>query len=226
MRIMVIEDDPDLSANLSRALKAGGYAVDLCMDGEEADSILRHERYDLVLLDLGLPGCSGLEVLRRLRQRRDAVPVIMLTASGGLPQRVAGLDAGADDYLAKPFDLPELEARVRALLRRSAGQGDNRLVHGRIELDRRARTVTVDGALIDLPRREMGVLEVLLSRVGEVVAKEQIAGHIFDFGDDASLASIEIYVHRLRKRLAAAGLSIRTVRSLGYYLDPPEVAAS
>lgn len=219
MRILLVEDDADLAEGLLKALRAPGHAVDHCPDGEDADALLRYEAYDLVVLDLGLPGIDGFEVLRRLRGRGETVPVLVLTARDALDQRVTGLDLGADDYLAKPFALPELEARVRALLRRGAGQAVSRLVHGRLTLDTRARRVAVDGEPIELPRRELCVLEVLLSRAGEVIGKEQIAGRLFGLDDDASPAAVEIYVSRLRKRLGGAGLDIRTVRGLGYYVE-------
>ena len=221
MRILLVEDDADLADGLLRALRAPGHAVDHLCDGEEAEQLLRHDSFDLVVLDLGLPGRDGLDVLKGLRARGNAVPVQVLTARDALDQRIAGLDLGADDYLAKPFALPELEARVRALLRRGAGQASSRIVHGRVALDTRARRVTVDGAPVELPRRELCVLEVLLTRAGEVLSKEQIANQLFSFDDEAGLASIELYVHRLRKRLAPAGLEIRTVRGLGYYVERP-----
>ncbi|MGQ9368342.1 response regulator [Azospirillum sp. ST 5-10] len=221
MRMLLVEDDGDLADGLLRALRAPGHAVDHVADGEEADSLLRHEPYDLVVLDLGLPNRDGLDVLKALRGRGTPVPVLILTARDALDHRIAGLDLGADDYLAKPFALPELEARVRALLRRAAGRASCRIVHGRIALDTRARRVTVDDQPIELPRRELCVLEVLLSRAGEVLSKEQIANQLFSFDDEAGLSSIELYVHRLRKRLAPAGLEIRTVRGLGYYVERP-----
>ncbi|WP_029010402.1 response regulator [Azospirillum halopraeferens] len=221
MRILLVEDDADLADGLLRALRAPGHAVDHLRDGEEADLLLRHEPFDLVVLDLGLPGRDGLDVLKGLRARGNAVPVLVLTARDALDQRIAGLDLGADDYLAKPFALPELEARVRALLRRGSGRASSRIVHGRVALDTRARRVTVDGAPVELPRRELCVLEVLLTRAGEVLSKEQIANQLYSFDDEAGLTSIELYVHRLRKRLAPAGLDIRTVRGLGYYVERP-----
>ncbi len=218
MRILLVEDDRQLADGITRALRQSGATVDWLTDGALADSVLATEPYDLAVLDLTLPGLDGLEVLRRLRVRGGRTPVLVLTARGELQQRVTGLDAGADDYLTKPFDLAELEARARALLRRGQGGVPPEIVHGRLTFDTVGRRVTVDGAPIELPRRELHVLEVLLNNPGRVVSKEQIADHIFGFDDEAGPNAIELYIHRLRKRLDAAA-SIRTVRGLGYMLE-------
>ncbi len=220
MRILLVEDDRQLADGITRALRQSGTAVDWLVDGAEADEVLATEPYDLAVLDLTLPGLDGLEVLRRLRARGGRTPVLVLTARGELQQRVTGLDAGADDYLTKPFDLEELEARARALLRRGQGGTPPHIVHGRLTLDTVGRRATVDGQELTLPRRELNVLEVLLNNAGRVVSKEQIADHIFGFDDEAGPNAIELYIHRLRKRLDTAA-AIRTVRGLGYMLEAP-----
>ncbi|HXH02863.1 MAG TPA: response regulator transcription factor [Candidatus Competibacteraceae bacterium] len=222
MRVLLVEDDSDLADGLVRALRQCGYAVDHMSDGRRADSVLRTEEcYDLVILDLTLPGLDGLEVLRRLRGRGRGVPVLVLTARGELQDRVTGLDLGADDYLTKPFALSELQARVRALVRRSQGRSSAVIEYADLRFDTVARRVTVRGAVVELPRRELCLLEILLARCGQVVSKEQIAERLFGFDDEAGPNAIELYVHRLRKRLGAVGLHIRTVRGLGYLLEEP-----
>ncbi|SEO83977.1 response regulator [Aquisalimonas asiatica] len=219
MRVLVVEDDEHLAQGVVATLEAGGYAVDWIADGAAADTVLRTELYDLVLLDLTLPTTDGMQILRRLRDRRQAVPVLVMTARGDLDERVRGLDLGADDYIVKPFDVAELEARTRALIRRSHGRSDSVIEHGALVFDAAGRRLLVDGEEFQLPRRELNVLEILLMRAGKVVSKEQIASHLFSFDDEAGPNAIEIYVHRLRKKLACAGISIRTVRGLGYLLE-------
>ena len=220
MRILLVEDDKLLADAISRALVQSTYAVDRVATGEEADGALTHQVYDLVILDIGLPGLSGLEVLQRLRGRRNRVPVLMLTAMDALSDRVRGLDAGADDYLTKPFDLPELEARVRALLRRGAEAAPS-LVHGRLRLDPTARRVYHDGQPVDLSAREFAVLELLLMREGRVVSKEHMVNHLYGWGDEVGPNAIEVYVHRIRKKLEPLGCDIRTVRGMGYLMEQP-----
>ncbi len=175
MRVLLVEDDSGLADGVLRGLKQTGYAADWIADGEEADGVLATQAYDLVILDLTLPKLDGLEVLRRLRARADRTPVLVLSARGGLEQRVRGLDHGADDYLTKPFELSELEARVRALLRRGQGGGSPDIVHGALTLDTVGRRVTLGGEPLELPRRELSLLEILLANIGRVVSKEQIA---------------------------------------------------
>lgn len=221
MRILLVEDDPDLVDALLRTLRRHDYAVDQVADGWMADSVLRTEDYDLVVLDLYLPGLDGLEVLKRLRGRGCRVPVLVLTARGEVQDRVTGLDLGADDYLAKPFALSELEARLRALLRRSQGQANPVLVYGPLTFDTVARRLSVNGESLDLPRRELCLLEFLLAHPNRVVSKEQIADHLFGFDDETGPNAIELYVCRLRKRLEPAGINIRTIRGLGYLLEEP-----
>jgi len=219
MRILLAEDDQILADALCRALVQSTYAVDVADNGEEADRALALELYDLTILDIGLPGIDGLEVLRRLRARKSSVPVLMLTALDTLADRVRGLDLGADDYLAKPFDLPEFEARVRALLRRGSTQPGSSLLHGGLRLDTVARRVCHAGQPMELSAREFAVLELLLSRQGHVVSKEQMVNHLYGWGDEVGPNAIEVYVHRIRKKLEAFGCEIRTVRGMGYLME-------
>jgi two-component system OmpR family response regulator len=219
MRILVVEDDPVLAAALTRALEQSAYAVDLVGDGQAANDALATTGYDLVVLDLALPKVDGLAVLRRLRDRRIQTPVLILTARDTLEDRVLGLDSGADDYLTKPFDLPEFEARVRALIRRAHGSAGLELVHGRLRLDVAARRLFYDDQAIELPARELALIELLLARQGRVVSKEQMIDHLFGFGDDVGSNAIEVYVHRVRRKLEPLGIEIRTVRGMGYLLD-------
>ena len=221
MRILIAEDDRVLADGLSRSLRAGGYAVDVVESGENAESALLAQPYDLVILDLGLPRVPGLEVLRRLRQRKNLVPVLILTAADSIEQRVRGLDLGADDYMAKPFALTELEARVRALTRRALGNGQNLLRHGNLSLDPVGRVASINDVALDLSGRELGLLETLLQRAGRLVSKEQLVDHLCEWGDEVSNNAIEVYVHRLRKKLEPSGVRIATVRGLGYCLERP-----
>ncbi len=219
MRILLVEDDDILADALSRALVQSAYAVDVVGDGEQGDAALALAIYDLVILDIGLPGLSGLEVLRRLRARKSSVPVLMLTAMDALADRVKGLDLGADDYLAKPFDLPELEARVRALLRRGSANPTPSLTHGRLRLDIAGRRVYYDEQPVELSAREFAVLELLLMREGRVVSKEHMVNHLYGWGDEVGPNAIEVYVYRIRKKLEPMGCEIRTVRGMGYLME-------
>ncbi|WP_242343088.1 response regulator [Anaeromyxobacter terrae] len=221
MRLLVVEDNLELGRSVESAFRAKGHAVDRVESGDDADSVLRTHQYDLVILDLGLPDLDGLEVLRRLRRRGSRVPVLVLTARDALQDRVQGLNLGADDYLCKPFAVAELEARAGALIRRGVGGAAAVLTHGRLTLDTGARIVQVDGKPVDLPRRELNVLEVLLVHRGQVVAKQALHEKLFGFDEEAGVNAVEIYVHRLRKKLEPAGLRIRTVRGLGYLLEGP-----
>jgi two-component system OmpR family response regulator len=215
MRILIVEDDPVLSDGLIRSLRESDYAVDSATDGAEADQILSTHSFDLVILDLGLPKLEGYEVLRRLRRRGSKTPVLILTALDALEDRVKGLDLGADDYLTKPFDLPELEARVRALIRRGQSGGGSLLSHGALTLDIAGRRALLDGEPLELSAREIGVLEVLMLRSGRV------AEELYGWDEDVSANAIEVYVHRLRRKLEPAGVTIRTIRGLGYLLEKP-----
>jgi len=219
MRILVVEDDEVLAAALTRALTQSAYAVDHVANGEDADRALGNDCYDLLVLDLALPGVDGMRVLKRLRDRRSRIPVLVLSARDALEDRVAGLDEGADDYLTKPFDLPEFEARVRALMRRGQYQAGSSLTHGRLRLDLAARRVFHDDQPVELSARELGVLELLLARQGRVVTKEQLVDRLFGWGEDVGSNAIEVYVHRVRKKLEPFDIDIRTVRGMGYLLE-------
>ncbi len=219
MRVLIVEDDPVLADGLMRSLRHADYAVDCVSNGAEADHVLAAQAYDLVILDVGLPGLDGFEVLRRLRRRGVAAPVLVLTARDALPDRVKGLDLGADDYMIKPFDLPELEARIRALIRRGQSGGSSVLSHGALVVDTAGRRATLAGEPLDLSARELGVLEVLMLRSGRVVNKEQLAEQLYGWDEEVGPNAIEVYVHRLRKKLEPAGVSIRTIRGLGYLLE-------
>ncbi|MCC6533801.1 MAG: response regulator transcription factor [Burkholderiales bacterium] len=224
MRLLIAEDDPMLADGLARSLAQIGFAIDLAPDGLTADHMLLNQSYDLVILDLGLPKMEGLEVLRRMRRRSGAAgtaPVLILTARDGLEDRVRGLDLGADDYLTKPFDLPELEARARALVRRGKFGVSPQFVHGRLRFDTIGRRALLDDRPLDLSARELSVLETLLLNVGRVVSKEQLAEQLAGWGEEPGVNAIEVYIHRLRKKLEPAEVSVRTVRGLGYLLDKP-----
>ncbi len=219
MRILIAEDDAVLADGLSRSLRAGGYAVDVVSSGDDADTALAAQPFDLLILDIGLPRLSGLEVLRRLRSRNSTVPVLILTAADSVEQRVKGLDLGADDYMAKPFALSELEARVRALTRRAAGGAQTVLRHGPLSLDQVGHVAFLHEQMLDLSARELSLLEILLQRPGRLVSKEQLVDHLCSWGEEVSTNAIEVYVHRLRKKIETDAVRIVTVRGLGYYLE-------
>ncbi len=219
MRILLVEDDEILSDGISKALKQSGYAVDHVASGLDADHALGTSSFDALILDLGLPQLDGLEVLRRLRSRKDKLPVLILTARDRLEDRVTGLDFGADDYLTKPFDLPELEARVRALLRRGQASGDMELVCGPLKFHTVAKRVTANEQPIELSAKELAMLEVLLVRTGIVVSKEQLIEHTYGWDEEVSHNAIEVNIHRLRKKLEPVGVNIRSIRGLGYLLE-------
>lgn len=220
MRILLVEDDTVLADVLYRALIQSAYAVDLVGNGDQADRALAAQNYDAVVLDVGLPGMSGFDVLRRLRSRKSQVPVLMLTALDALADRVRGLDLGADDYLTKPFGLPELEARVRALLRRGHGSSTPELVYGRLRLDTAGRRLFHDDQPVELSARELALFELLLIKEGRVVSKEHMANHLYGWGDEVGPNAIEVSVYRVRKKLEPLGCRIRTIRGMGYLLDP------
>jgi DNA-binding response OmpR family regulator len=221
VRILVAEDDGLLGDAITEHLRHGGHAVDWVRDGIAADAALRSQSFQLVVLDLGLPRMSGRDVLAHLRARAASTPVLIITAADAIADRVAGLDAGADDYLVKPFELAEREARVRALIRRSHGHDRNVLVHGPLAFDSVARAATVAGDVLDLSARELAMLELLLLRSGRVISKEQFVEHLCGFDDNVTANAIEVYVHRLRRKLDPVGIHVQTVRGLGYFVAKP-----
>ncbi|MCX7962209.1 MAG: response regulator transcription factor [Burkholderiales bacterium] len=219
MRILLVEDDASLAGALAQMLRAEGHAVDAVSSGEQAVLAARQEPFDLVILDIGLPGIDGFEVLRRLRGGGGTMPVLMLTARDPVEDRVRGLDLGADDYMTKPFAMPELTARVRALVRRSQARAGPRIEHGPLVLDTAARRAFLGGEPLQLAAREWAVLEVLLARVERVVSKEAIIQAVTGWSEELSPNAIEVYVSRLRAKLEPAGIRIRTVRGFGYMLE-------
>ena len=219
MRILVAEDDAVLADAVQRSLRQSGHAVDWVQNGAQAEDAVQVENFDLLILDLGLPKKPGLDVLKRLRARDSRLPVLILTAADGVSDRVRGLDAGADDYLAKPFDLAELEARVRALTRRGMAGSPTLLRHGALDYDQVGRVVRLHGEPLELSARELNLLEILLQRSGRMVSKEQLVSHLCGWGEEVTPNAIEVYVHRLRKKLEPGGVRIVTVRGLGYSLE-------
>lgn len=219
MKILLVEDDPTLGEAVMLALRQAGFAVDWSRDGVQADTALKAYAYDAMLLDLGLPRREGLDVLRSARKRGATLPVMVLTARDTVEDRVRGLDAGADDYLLKPFALDELLARLRALLRRAHGVADTRIRMGRFGFDSVKRQASVDETPVVLSAREIEVLEILLSHTGRVTAKEAIADRLTGWDDGVGDNAVEVYIHRLRRKLEGSGVVIRTLRGLGYLLE-------
>lgn len=214
MRLLLVEDDTMIGEVVLELLRAEHYAVDWVRDGQLADTALRTHEYDLVLLDLGLPRLDGLDVLRALRARKQRVPVLVASARDAIGQRIAGLDAGADDYVPKPYDRDELLARIRALLRRAAGRGEPVYEHANVSLDPATRGATLDGEPVVLSAREWAVLEPLLARPGLVLSRAQLEEKLYGWKDDISSNAVEVYIHGLRKKLGS-GL-IQNVRGVGY----------
>ena len=220
MRILIVEDDAVLGDALTHALRKSHHAVDCLASGAAADNAVATQDYDVVILDIGLPELDGFEVLRRLRARRKRVPVLILTARDGLLDRVHGLDLGADDYLTKPFELPELEARMRAVVRRARGAADDNVQVGQLALDSAGQRVMLDGRALELSAREFRVLETLMTRSGRVISKETLIQRLYGWDREVGRNAVEIFVHRVRRKLRSAGVNIRTVRGLGYLLEP------
>ena len=214
MRLLLVEDDPMIGEAVQDLLRAEQYAVDWVRDGDAADTALRTQAYDLVMLDLGLPKRDGLAVLRDLRARKIRTPVLVATARDAVAQRIEGLDAGADDYVLKPYDLDELLARIRALLRRAAGRAEPVYEHQGVCINPATREVTVQGAPVVLSGREWAVLEPLIARPGMVLSRQQLEDKLYGWGDEVSSNAVEVYIHGLRKKLGAE--LVLNVRGVGY----------
>ena len=222
MRILVVEDNKKLGQGLKHLLSDSSFVADLVEDGDGALSAAAAFNYDLIILDLSLPDIDGLQVLKEIRAKRSLVPVLILTARGGLDDRIKGLDIGADDYMSKPFEWSELEARIRALLRRSQAVKTSQLEFGQISLDLKTNQVFANEKSIELPARETNVLRELLIANGRIISKPRMIETLSSFDEDISENAIEQYISRLRKRLVSYGLTIKAARGLGYYLQPLE----
>jgi two-component system response regulator QseB len=216
MRVLLVEDDRMIAQGLQTALRQDGYTVDLMGDGESAAAALHASRFDLVLLDLGLPRRDGLDVLRQLRRRGDATPVIILTARDDVQDRVDGLDAGADDYIVKPFDLDEVSARMRSVLRRANGRGDPCIRVGSLSLNPATHAVERDGVAVQLSAHEYAVLEALLQRPGAILSRTQLEDRLYGWNTPVESNAIEVYIHGLRRKLGSD--AIRTLRGVGYFV--------
>ncbi len=223
MRLLLVEDDRMIGESLRRALRQCGYAVDWVRDGRAADGTLSSERFDLVLLDLGLPQRDGMEVLQALRARGDRTPVIVLTARDALACRVQGLDSGADDYVVKPFELDELLARMRAVVRRKSGRAEPAIEVGGVTLDPSTHEVSRDGVPLALSAREYSVLEALMLRPGAILSRAQLEDLLYGWGEELESNAISVYVHQLRRKLGEG--FIHTVRGVGYYVGEPKASA-
>lgn len=218
MRVLLVEDIVDVGEAIAASLERMGHTVDWERDGQNADDVVTVQDYDLVVLDVTLPRLDGFAILKRMRQRRDATPVLVLTARSQIEDRVSALDLGADDYLVKPFDFRELEARIRALLRRQTGSSTNVIECGGLTVDRAGRVAELGGKPLELTRRELTLLEILAARPGRVFGKDELMDQLFGFGDEASENAIEQYIARLRRKIIGAGVEIRTLRGLGYQM--------
>ena len=220
MRILLVEDDQMIGRAIQTALRQDGHAVDWVRDGNSADAALAAGSFDLVLLDLGLPGRDGVSLLRLIRSRKDATPVLVITARDAIADRIAGLDAGADDYLVKPFDLDELAARMRALLRRSAGRGEPVIEHGRIRMNPATREVARDGQPVSLSPREYAVLEALMLHPGAVLSRAQLEDRLYGWGESVDSNAVEVYIHGLRRKLGRD--LIQNLRGVGWFVPRVE----
>jgi two-component system response regulator QseB len=216
MRVLLVEDDGMIAQGLQTALRQAGFVVDWLRDGKSAAAALETTRFDVVLLDLGLPHRDGIDVLRALRKRGDATPVIILTARDEIQHRIAGLDAGADDYIVKPFDLDEMMARLRSVLRRVAGRGDPCIQHGSLRLDPVSHTVERDGTPVNVSAHEYAVLEALLQRPGAVLSRAQLEDRLYGWNEQIGSNAVEVYIHGLRRKLGSD--AIRTLRGVGYFV--------
>lgn len=219
MRILLVEDDNLLADSIREGLEKGGFAVDHLNAAEPAVSALSLTHYDLAIVDIGLPGMSGLDLIRLLRQRNILVPLLILTARDGLDDRISGLDLGADDYMVKPFQLPELQARLRALIRRSRSSASSELTAGAIRLDLARRVATTSGEDLDLTGREWEILQQLMLAMPNVVKKQKMAESLSEWENEITANAVEIYVSRLRHKIQGSGVEIRTIRGIGYRLD-------
>jgi two-component system OmpR family response regulator len=222
MRILLAEDDPSIAEGICGSLRHGGHAVDHVASGNLADAALRDHEYDLLVLDLGLPLLDGTDVLKRLRSRGAGMPVLVVTARDGLPERVRVLDLGADDYLVKPFALSEFEARVRALLRRASSRGVPELRLGRLRLDLPGHRAWIDDEALELTAREFGLLEALALRPDKVTSRAQLIEALCDWDQELTDNGMDIAIHRLRRKLQGSGTGVRTIRGLGYLLEEAE----
>ncbi len=216
MRLLLVEDDPMIGETVLDLLRDDGYAVDWVRDGAMAETAALDQDYDLILLDLGLPRKDGLDVLRELRTRKCRSPILIASARDAVQQRIAGLDAGADDYIVKPYDLDELLARIRALIRRAAGRAESVYEHGNVRINTNTKEVTVENEPVTISAREWAVLEALLARPGLILSRAQIEEKLFAWKDEISSNAVEVYIHGLRKKLGAE--LIQTVRGMGYLI--------
>ena len=217
MRLLLVEDNDSIGKGLHSGLSQAGYAVDWVKDGLTAQSALKSEDYDAAVLDIGLPKQSGLEVLSELRASGNSIPVLILTARDSVNDRIIGLDYGADDYMVKPFDLDELNARLRAIMRRSTGRSSPKLVHGDIELDPASHTVLHNGEVIDIPPKAFAILQTLLENAGRVMSRTRLEESMYSWKDEIESNAVEVHIHQIRKKLGNE--LIRTIRGVGYIMD-------